>query len=299
MTLIPAIRAGFTGSPITRIDIERDNQAYFDAARADPAARLLRLDGLKPALDDQGRLIWDELSTIDPDIPLALLGLLDDAPRFVAIRRIDREQDQRIASITGAGAMTEPGGPAIYAAGRSLVDWHDRNRFCANCGELTRIARSGWARFCLKAEHGCGTEHFPRTDPVVIMLAEHEDHVLVGRNVQAPQGFYSALAGFLEVGESIEEAVARELHEEAGVVVTEVRYLTSQPWPLPSQLMIGCIAKVESKDLVLDSNELGDAIWVDRDQVRAALSGAEGAPFSMRYPLAIAHTLLTAWVNGA
>ena len=297
MTL--AFRPGFTGSPIVRIDIERDNQAYFDAARADPAARLLRLDGLRPMLDADGRLIWDGLSAVDPDTPLALLGLLDDQPLFVALKRIDREQDQRIASITGAAAMTESGAPAIYAAARSLVDWHDRHRFCANCSELTRIARSGWARFCLKTEGGCGTEHFPRTDPVVIMLAEHDDHVLVGRNVQAPQGFYSALAGFLEVGESIEEAVSRELFEEAGVVVTEVCYLTSQPWPLPSQLMIGCIAKVESKALTLDAKELGDAIWVDRDQVRAALSGAEGAPFSMRYPLAIAYTLLTAWAEGA
>lgn len=291
---------GFTGSPLVRLDVERDNQAYFDEVRASLSARLLRLDGLKPVLETDGGLSWGSLAEADPDAELALLGLLDGKPRFVSLTRVDKSQDQRMGSIHGAGAMTEPGAPAIYAAARSLVDWHDRHRFCANCGRLTTVRRSGWARFCLKDGGGCGTEHFPRTDPVVIMLAEYGDKVLVGRNIHTMQGkFYSALAGFLEVGEAIEDAVARELHEEAGVVVTEVRYITSQPWPLPSQLMIGCIAKVESDALDLDSKELNDAMWVTRDEVRDALANAPDARFHMRFPLAIAYTLLTAWANGA
>ncbi|MFZ5704867.1 MAG: NAD(+) diphosphatase [Pseudomonadota bacterium] len=297
MSKIPT--PGFTGSPLVRIDIERDNLPYFEAACADPQAKLLKLDGLAPVLDAEGRLVWTGLAEADPEADLALLGLLDERPCFVSLSKIPPGRDQRGATISGAAAMTEPGAPAIYAAARSLVDWHDRHRFCANCGRPTKVARSGWARFCLKDEGGCGTEHYPRTDPVVIMLAEHEDHVLVGRNINMPPRFFSALAGFLEVGESIEDAVARELFEEAGVIVTEVRYLASQPWPIPSQLMIGCIAKVRDKTVRLDEKELAEAIWVDRDQVRAALAGEPDALFNMRFPLAIAHTLLTAWANGA
>lgn len=297
MSKIPT--PGFTGSPLVRIDIERDNLPYFEAACADPQAKLLKLDGLAPVLDAEGRLVWTGLAEADPEADLALLGLLDERPCFVSLSKIPPGRDQRGATISGAAAMTEPGAPAIYAAARSLVDWHDRHRFCANCGRPTKVARSGWARFCLKDEGGCGTEHYPRTDPVVIMLAEHEDHVLVGRNINMPPRFFSALAGFLEVGESIEDAVARELFEEAGVIVTEVRYLASQPWPIPSQLMIGCVAKVRDKTVRLDEKELAEAIWVDRDQVRAALAGEPDALFNMRFPLAIAHTLLTAWANGA
>jgi len=300
----PIPKPGFTGSPLVRIDMERDNQPYFDEAMANPSARLLRLDGLAPVLEQDGRLSWGSLAEADPDGDLALLGLIDGAPRFVALARIAPGIDQRMATINGARAMSEPGAAATYAAARSLVDWHNRHRFCANCGRETVVRRSGWARFCVPDAEGigggCGAEHYPRTDPVVIMLAEHGDRVLVGRNLNMPDArMYSALAGFLEVGESIEDAVARELHEEAGVIVTEVRYLASQPWPMPSQLMIGCIAKVESPALTIDSSELADAIWVDRNEVRAALAGEPDAPFHMRFPLAIAHTLLQAWVDGA
>jgi len=295
---------GFTGSPLVRVDIERDNQPYFDEACANPKARLLRLDGLIPFVEEDGSLSWGSLGESDPRYPLALLGLIDDAPRFVSLSPIEPGgPDPRMATIQRCAAM--PAGDAgTYAAARSLVDWHNRHRFCANCGRETTIRRSGWARFCLKGADdnggGCGAEHFPRTDPVVIMLAEHDGKVLVGRNIHTMQGkFYSALAGFLEVGESIEDAVARELFEEAGVIVKSVRYITSQPWPMPSQLMIACIAPVESDVVTLDRNELNDAIWVDKDEVRAALAGEESARFHMRFPLAIAYTLLTAWANGA
>ena len=296
MAAFPA--PGFTGSPLVRIDTERDNQAYFDEQLASLSARLLRLDGLKPVVKPDGALSWGSIAEADPDAELALLGLIDGKPRFVSLSRIQPSIEHPLAAISLAMAMP-PGDAATYAAGRSLVDWHNRHRYCANCGRPTTLRRSGWARFCVKDGGGCGTEHFPRTDPVVIMLAEHGERVLVGRNIRAPSGIYSALAGFLEVGESIEEAVARELHEEAGVVVKEVRYITSQPWPLPSQLMIGCIAMVENDALTIDTNELSDAIWVDRDQVRAALAGEDEALFQMRFPVAIAYTLLTAWVNGA
>jgi NAD+ diphosphatase len=134
-------------------------------------------------------------------------------------------------------------------------------------------------------------------DPVVIMIAEHSGRALVGRGPQWPAGRYSALAGFLEPGESIEEAVAREIHEEAGVRVTDVRYLISQPWPFPSQLMMACIGQAENDTITIDPNELQDAMWVSRDDVRKALAGDPDAPFLAPPHYAIAHTLLTIWAS--
>ena len=187
-----------------------------------------------------------------------------------------------------------PGEAATYAAARSVLDWHCRHRFCANCGGATALFRAGWARRC----DGCGAEHFPRVDPVVIMIAEHHGRALLGRQAAWPQGRYSALAGFLEPGESMEEAVAREIFEEAGVRVANVRYVASQPWPFPSSLMMACVADAEDDSLTLDANELEDAIWVSRDEVRAVLAGEATTPFLAPPPYAIAHTLLTAWAQG-
>ena len=287
---------GFTGSPLVRIDIERDNRAYFDQQLASLSARLLRLDGLTPQVSDDGRLSWGSLAEADPDADLALLGLIDGKPRFVSLARVDEDPAQRTAAMNTALTMLEPDEAATYAAARCLVDWHSRHGFCARCGHASRAKRSGWARLCDRDTGGCGTEHFPRTDPVVIMLAEYEGRVLVGRQHRWPQGRYSALAGFVEVGESIEEAVARELHEEAGVVVHDVRYIASQPWPFPSQLMIACTARAESDAINLDANELEHALWASRDDIRAALAGAAEAPFLAPPPYAIANTLLTAWL---
>ncbi|WP_294190078.1 NAD(+) diphosphatase, partial [uncultured Sphingomonas sp.] len=165
-------------------------------------------------------------------------------------------------------------------------------RFCANCGTPTALFRAGWGRKC----PNCHAEHFPRTDPVVIMLAEHDGRALIGRQPSWPAGRYSALAGFLEPGEAIEEAVRREIGEEAGVAVGAVRYVASQPWPFPSQLMIACVGQALSAEITLDENELEDAKWVTRDEVLAALDGS-GDAFLAPPPYAIAHTLLHAWAH--
>lgn len=290
---------GFTGSPLVRIDAERENCAYFDQQVASLSARLLRLDGLTPQVSDDGRLSWGSLAEADADGDLALLGLIDGKPRFVSLARIDEDPAQRNAAMSAALTMLEPEEAATYAVARCLVDWHSRHGFCARCGHASRVFRSGWARLCEPDGGGCGAEHFPRTDPVVIMLAEHGDRVLVGRQHRWPKGRYSALAGFVEVGESIEEAVARELHEEAGVVVSAVRYVASQPWPFPSQLMIACIAQAESDAINLDANELEHALWASRDDIRTALAGSPDAPFLAPPPYAIANTLLTAWLGEA
>ena len=287
MTLQP----GFTGSPLDRADHLRTDENALLALRRDPAARALLLRGLDPITGDDGGIGWRPLDADDHARELLFLGLDDGAPRFAALdwdgpRGGSMAVLQLLHRLPAADV-------ALYGGARSLVDWHYRHSFCARCGAATTLFRGGWGRRC----GSCMAEHFPRVDPVVIMLAEHEGRVLLGRQPQFPPKMYSALAGFLEPGESLEEAVRRELHEEAGVHALSVQYLLSQPWPFPSSLMIGCIAPVASDALTLDTAELQDAIWVDREEVRAVLRGEAGARIMTPPPLAIAHSLLTAWAS--
>jgi NAD+ diphosphatase len=204
-----------------------------------------------------------------------------------------RALGQRAWSVFRLLAVMSARDAAVWGAARSVNEWHNRHLHCSVCGTATAPFRAGWGRLC----PNCGAEHFPRVDPVVIMLAEFEGRVLLGRQPQYPPGRYSALAGFVEPGESIEEAVARELSEEAGLVVGAVRYVASQPWPFPGQLMIACIAEAESDTVRLDLTELEDAFWIDRAGVAAALAGAPDAPFQAPPPFAIANTLLTRWME--
>jgi NAD+ diphosphatase len=191
--------------------------------------------------------------------------------------------------------MMQPADAALWGTARSLIEWHNRHGFCSNCGTASTLFRAGWGRKC----GACAAEHFPRVDPVVIMLPEHRGRILLGRQPQYPPGRYSALAGFLEPGESIEEAVARELREEAGIEVRDVRYVASQPWPFPGQLMIACIAEAVDDALAIDRTELDDAKWVNRAGVEAALRGDGDAPFLAPPHFAIAHTLFARWLSGA
>jgi NAD+ diphosphatase len=242
-------------------------------------------------LDDEGRLAWGSLAELDAEAELIFLGLDGEAPMFAPLVRA--ELGQRAWSVFRILGMMAPEDAAIWGAARSLIEWHNRHLFCGRCGGATVAFRGGWGRRC----SACGLEHFPRIDPVVIMLAEHRGKVLLGRQPQYPAGRYSALAGFVEPGESIEEAVARELREEAGIEAADVRYVASQPWPFPGQLMIACVATAASDALTLDRNELEDAMWADRAEVAAALAGDPGAPFLAPPPFAIAHTLLRHWAE--
>lgn len=286
---------GFTGGTLDRADPLRHDPQAFAAALRDPRARLLRLAGDIPDVDGDGRLGWTTLAEAPAGAELLLLGLDDGDPRFVASVPGERMPMTRSPALFAALDALRPGEAATYAAARSLLDWHARHGFCANCGAPTTIFRAGWGRAC----PNCGAEHFPRVDPVVIMIAEHQGRALVGRQASWPPRRYSALAGFLEPGESIEEAVAREIAEESGVRVARVRYVASQPWPFPSQLMIACIAEAAEDALMIDINELEDAIWVPRAGVAAALAREDDAPFLPPPSYAIAHTLLTVWVEGA
>jgi NAD+ diphosphatase len=284
-----SLRPGFTGAGIDRADHLRLDEARLAALAGHEAARLLRLAALDPVIDEEGRLAW---SSPTGEGELIFLGLAGETALFAPLLPV--EPGQRAWSVFGILSRMAPEDAAIWGTARSLLEWHSRHGYCGRCGAPTASFRGGWGRRCT----GCGLEHFPRVDPVVIMLAEHEGRVLLGRQPQYPPGRYSALAGFVEPGESIEEAVAREIAEEAGLAVANVRYVASQPWPFPGQLMIACIAEAASDAVTLDRNELEDAIWVDRAGVAAALAGEADAPFLAPPPFAIANTLLCYWADG-
>lgn len=285
----------FSGSPLDRVDHVRADPDAYAALRYDVRARLLALDAVDPRLDDAGRLSWTNMAALDDDAEVVLLGLLEGKPHFATIPPVMQPAAMRTPAMARTLAMLPGDDAAIYGTALSLIGWHGTHKFCSRCGGATAWFRAGWGRRCTV----CATEHFPRTDPVVIMLAEHADRVLVGRQARFPKGSYSALAGFLEPGEAIEEAVARELLEEAGIAVGAIRYVASQPWPFGgSQLMIGCIAQAEHDVITIDPRELEDAMWVTRAEVTAAMAGASDARFIVPPRYAIAHTLFERWLAG-
>ncbi len=284
------MKPGFTGSTIDRADHLRLDEARIRELATSLRSRLLRLSVLDPELDEQGRLGWGSLAELRDEAELIFLGLDGETPLFAPLSRID-QTGQRGWSVFRLLEAMRPEDAALWGMARSLIEWHNRNRFCSNCGTATYVFRAGWGRKC----PSCNAEHYPRVDPVVIMLAEHGDRVLLGRQPQYPPNRYSALAGFVEPGESIEEAVARELREEAGIEAANVRYVASQPWPFPGSLMIACIAEARDDALTIDRTELEDAKWVSRQDVEAALRGEPGAPFLAAPHFAIAHTLLARW----
>jgi len=284
-------RPGFTGAGLDRADRLRLDPERVATLAAAAEARLLRLAGLDPVLGEDGRLGWEAVAA---GAELIFLGLDGETPLFAPLTRIARPSPDARAMFRILEAMAPPEA-ALWGTARSLIGWHNRHLFCGACGAATRAFRAGWGRRC----SGCGAEHFPRVDPVVIMLAEHRGRVLVGRQRQYPAGRYSALAGFVEPGESVEEAVVRELAEEAGIAASDVRYVASQPWPFPGSLMIACIASAEEDALTLDLDELEAAFWATREDVAAALAGDAAAPFVAPPRFAIAHTLLERWLAGA
>lgn len=280
------VRIGFTAAGLDRADhLRLDDDALSELA-ARPGAGLLGLQGSDPHLDEDGTLRWQEPGEASD---LIFLGLRDGTPLFAPL--VEIQPGQRAFAVFALLNRMTPADAAIWGTARSLIEWHSRHGYCGRCGSATRFFRGGWGRRC----DACGLDHFPRVDPVVIMLAEHEGRVLLGRQPQYPAGRYSALAGFVEPGESIEEAVAREIAEEAGLAVSDVAYVASQPWPFPGQLMIACTARAASDAVTLDRNELEDAMWVDRKGVTAALAGSSDAPFLAPPPFAIAHSLLAHW----
>ncbi|BBD99695.1 NAD(+) diphosphatase [Sphingobium amiense] len=285
---------GFVGGTLDRVDHIRTNAVLLADAFADPKARLLVMDGLEPVEAD-GHLLFEPLGPGAWVEDHVLLGV-DPLGRPIFARLVadlganlvPTSRSRAIAELVPAEEV------ALYGTARSLVHWHARHRFCSVCGGASVPVKAGWSRRCT----ACAAEHFPRTDPVVIMLAEHRGRVLVGRQHSWPEGRYSALAGFVEPGETIEEAVARELYEEAGIRVRDVRYVMSQPWPFPSSLMIACIGQADDDALTIDATEIEHAFWCDAAGVRAAMEEAEGAPFIAPPRMAVAWHLLDRWLAG-
>jgi NAD+ diphosphatase len=288
----------FAGARLDRADAIRSDPAKL-AALTDWRARLLRLVGLDPPLALDGGLAWTTLADTAPSSELVFLGLLGERGCFAEVPASLLSNPTPANPAAWAALSTMAADDlAIYGIARSLVDWHARHRFCARCGGTTVLAKAGWQRTC----EACAAEHFPRVDPVAIMLVEHRDgsagpRLLLGRQPRFPARRFSALAGFVEPGESMEEAVAREVFEEAGVRVRDVRYVASQPWPFPSQLMIGCHAHADDDALAIDRTELEEARWFTRPEVRKAMTGQEDAPFLAPPPHAVAHHLLAWWLR--
>ena len=274
----------FSGNGLDRADALRGSPEEIRALAQRQDARELVWDGGLPVLSGAGRLCWQPVRS--PDL---FLGIGEDGPCFSPVPGTGHDYRAQFAALSVLAADDAP----ILAAALSLGGWHRRHLFCSTCGQGSEIVRGGWSRRC----SSCGSEHFPRVDPVVIMLAEHDGKLLLGRQPQYPPGRYSALAGFVEVGETLEAAVARELAEEAGIKVRDVRYLASQPWPFPSSLMIGCTARALGSELTIDRTELDDARWFTREEVALALAGDAAAPFLPPPKFAIAHTLLEHWLQ--
>jgi NAD+ diphosphatase len=274
----------FSGVGLDRADALRATpERIAELAASAEARELAWRDGI-PAIDERGRLQWQPMT----DAPL-FLGLDRGAPRFSGLADPATQAFSVMPLLTQLDEADAP----LFAAAMSLTRWHQRHRFCANCGQLSEIIRGGWSRAC---PH-CSAEHFPRVDPVVIMLVEQQGRLLLGRQPHYPPFRFSALAGFVEVGESIEAAVAREVAEEAGLEVRDVRYVASQPWPFPSSLMLGCFARALTDELVVDTTELEDARWFTRKEVLSALAGDDHATFQPPPQTAIARTLLHHWLD--
>ena len=223
-------------------------------------------------------------------VPRFGLGIDPQAVELLRLRDDFTVTDLRSIAVQG---LVEAGHLPPLAEAKALVGWHARHRFCPNCGAPTQTAQAGWRRDC----PGCGTEHFPRTDPVVIMMVILGERALLGRSRRFAPTMWSCLAGFAEPGETIEEAVRREVREEAGIDCGRVRYFASQPWPFPSSIMIGCHAEALSENLVVDREELEDARWFACDELAAMLTRQHPQGLTTPPPIAIAHHLIRNFVE--
>ena len=279
----------FTGNPLDRAAERRNDASWLHARLENPSTIVIAMNDGKPLVRD-GALTRLSSDHVRNHANPLFLGIRDD----VAVFAIETEDDKDGAfEDFRSVALTLPEDEAaIAAAARSLFEWHRRHGFCSVCGQPSTISAAGWQRVCA----ACNAEHFPRVDPVVIMLPLFGERCLLGRQFAWPKGRMSALAGFVEPGETIEEACRREVMEEAGLVAARVTYFGSQPWPFPSSLMIGLFAEVTSDNAVADGKELEEVRWLTREEARAVLDGTHPnvlAPSN----LGISRHLLHAWAH--
>jgi NAD+ diphosphatase len=300
----------FANNPLNRAGILRRDPHWLAAQQDNPASLLAVFHNERPLVIRKGNKV--EVMWLRPSMVTALTK--SQNPAHIVFLGLDRKERAYFALDLGKGTDPTQGGTleglgefidlrqialdlapdeaAILAQAKALLHWHAAARYCAISGETTQMVEGGYKR----VTPAQGLEHFPRTDPVVIMLAVYGDEALLARQRRFPPGFYSAPAGFIEPGESIEEAAARELKEETGIEVSEVNYYCSQPWPFPSTLMIGCFARAQTRDITLDREELEDAHWFTRADLESALSNK--GPIRVPPRHAIGHHLIRHWVAG-
>ncbi|MBW8815148.1 MAG: NAD(+) diphosphatase [Caulobacterales bacterium] len=297
----------FAGNPLDRASDRRSNAEWLAAQLAAPDSLGLALWNGRPFIEktkDGGVQIAYLPAKLAQELAggaerLLFMGLWKETAVFAV--DLEGEADPGQGPLQGLGEFKElrqialqlpDTDAAILATAKSMFEWRRRHRHCAVCGQPSEPKDGGWKRQC----PSCEAEHFPRTDPVVIMLAYHGERCMLGRQEAWPAGMFSALAGFLEPGESIEEACARELAEEAGLRTRQVRYHSTQPWPYPSSLMIGLIAEVEDDEGTPDQTELSEVRWFTRAEARKLIAGEIEGTFCPP-KLAIAHQLLKAWAE--
>jgi NAD+ diphosphatase len=295
----------FVGSLLDRSHGRRQDDAWIAERLVDPTTRLTFLwrskhlvtPGVAPRPVLRSPLdIEPPLKSAEPPLFLGLAGteawfaleLPADAPPPEELGSLGDFRDLRELAL-----LLPPGESGVFAHARGLAHWHRRHRFCGDCGSPTVVRHAGHVRVCSLAT--CASEHFPRTDPAVIVLVARGDRCLLGTQPAWPKGRYSAIAGFVEPGESLEEAVAREVEEETGIVVGPIRYHSSQPWPFPASLMLGFAAEALTDEIRLD-DELEDARWFTRAELRNGL--ADGT-LRIPQPLSIAYRLIESWYDGS
>jgi NAD+ diphosphatase len=302
----------FAGSVLNRASEKRTDSKWLESKRRDPASLILPMWRLQPFVLGRQKsgsplrlgLLRSEIADSITDAAATCIFLGLDGERGVFALDVSNVGDpanvEPLASLgyfcdaREAAQMASIRDAAIIGQAKAIIDWHQRHGFCPRCGAPTKMMDAGYRRLCDQ----CKAEHFPRVDPVVIMLATEGEACLVGRGKQFPPGMFSALAGFIEPGETIEEAVRRELMEEASVRVGEVTYYATQPWPFPSSLMIGCFAKAESRDTKVDENELSEVRWIERRVARELINGKQMDGLRVPPPIAIAYHLIKTFALG-
>lgn len=302
----PWPQLGYIDSAVSRAAEHRTDTAFLDARAADPACGFYLIGGEMVLLKKSGDICdpmfaTHEVASIVTAPERIFLGLQSNAARFglaIAPELAEAMKSDARFVVTDLRSIAVQGLVASehlapLAEAKALLHWHARHRFCSNCGHMTNVVQGGWRRDCPQ----CHGQHFPRTDPVVIMLAIRGDQCLLGRQARFGQGMWSCLAGFVEPGESMEEAARRETLEEAGIVCGRVKYFASQPWPFPSSLMIGCHTEAISEAITVDLNELEDARWFSRDEAAAMLMRQHPDGLTTPPPVAIAHHIIRAFVE--
>jgi NAD+ diphosphatase len=302
----PKPRLGYSGSRIERAAELRSDAAAIDALTRDPVAGgyVIGADWIvmkKGSPLNEPLFTLSEARALSPATETIFLGLLDGAPRFghgitppaaEALKSRDGLHVTDLRSIAVQG-LVAPDHLPLIAEAKAVLHWHAGHRFCPNCGAATELVCGGWRRDCPQ----CKAEHFPRTDPVVIMLAGDRERCLLGRSPRFVPTMWSCLAGYVEPGESIEDAVRRETREEAGITCGRVVYFASQPWPFPTSLMIGCHAEALSHEIVVDREELEDARWFSKSEIEAMIMRKHPQGLTTPPPVAIAHHIIRAWAE--